>query len=215
MIVLAAVLALLVLLALIPIRVIAEYRSEFSLRLKVLFVVIRLLPRKAKPKKGQRQEEDTKKKSEKEPKKDPEKEPENKTEKPETRAVSATERLSGYLNLAVEFLGPLRKAVRRLVKAESLSARVSFGTGDAAQTAILVGLLWGAGYNLISLVDLIVKVEGQELSITPDYSGPTFEAEAACILRTNIANIICAAAILGIAYIRYILKTKLRRNKNE
>ena len=211
MIVLAAVLVLLVLLALIPIRIIAEYRSELSLRIKVMFVGIRLAPRKAKPKKEQKQQEDTKKKAEKEPKKGPEKE----SETPETRAVSATERLSKYLNLAVEFLGPLRKAVRRLVKAESLSARVSFGTGDAAETAVLVGLLWGAGYNLISLVDLIVKVEGQELSITPDYSGPAFEAEAACILKTNIANIICAAAILGIAYIRYILKTKLRRNKNE
>ena len=211
MIVFAAVLALLVLLALIPIRIIAEYRSGLSLRLKVLFVVIGLVPRKKKPKNEHRQKEDIKKKEEKELKKEPGKEP----EKPETRAVSATERLSGYLNLAVEFLGPLRRAVRRLIKAESLSARVSFGTGDAAGTAVLVGLLWGAGYNLISLVDLIVKVEDQELSITPDYSGPAFEAEAACILRTNIANIICAAAILGIAYIRYILKTKLRRNKNE
>lgn len=213
MIVLAAVLVLLVLLALIPIRIIAEYRSELRLRLKVLFVEIGLLPKKAKPKKEQRQEEETKKDSEKDRKKGPGKESEENTESPEARATSATEKLSGYLNLAAEFLGPLRRAVRRLVKAESLSARVSFGTGDAAQTAVLVGLLWGAGYNLISLVDLIVKVEGQELSITPDYSGPAFEAEAACILRTNIANIICAAAILGIAYIRYILKTKLRRNK--
>lgn len=205
MIVLAAVLVLLVLLALIPIRIIAEYRSELRLRLKVLFVEIRLLPRKAAPKKGQGQDKNRKKKTEKEPEKEPENE--------ETRAVSLTERLSRYLNLAVEFLGPLRKAVRRLIKAESLSARVSFGTGDAAHTAILVGLLWGAGYNLISLVDMIVRVEDHELSITPDYSGPTFEAEAACILRTNIANIICAAAILGIAYIRYIIK--IRRNKNE
>ena len=96
--------------------------------------------------------------------------------------------------------------MRRLIKAESVRARITFGAGEADKTAETVGLLWGVGYGLIGLVNRLFLVESHDLKITPEYRRAAFAAEADCILRTNIANIICAAAILGFAFIRYKLK---------
>ncbi len=126
---------------------------------------------------------------------------------------SLPERIARYLKLAEEFLGPLRKAVRQLVKAESLEVTVSVGTEDAAKTAVYSGMLWSIGYNIIALADRIVKIRSQSLKVEPVYGHTCLKAEGDCILRTSLANIIAAAAILGIAYLRYKLKN--RRNKNE
>ena len=197
MIVAAVILALIVSVALIPIKITAEYRGSVSVVLRLPFFTKRLFP-KERPKAAEQA-----------PPREAEARPAASVSAPpqsEERAESLAEKLARYLDLAAEFLGPLRKAVRRLIKAESVRARITFGAGEADKTAETVGLLWGVGYGLIGLVNRLFLVESHDLKITPEYRRAAFAAEADCILRTNIANIICAAAILGFAFIRYKLK---------
>ncbi len=248
MIVAAVILALIVLIALIPIRIEAEYRGSVSVVLRLPFFTKRLFPKerpKAEEQNPPRMAEaspvpslaaggtgsaasvpapkreptaeitrEAKPAANKEPKKKARPAKKNKNNEAknaapptsEEKAESLAEKLARYLDLAAEFLGPLRKAVRRLIKAESIRAHVTVGAGEADKTAETAGLLWGVGYGLIGLVNRLFLVESHDLRIVPEYRRRAFGAEADCILRTNIANIICAAAILGIAFVRYKLK---------
>ncbi len=242
MIALLIILAVIALILLIPIRLYAEYNGAVSVRLKILLWNIWLYPRKKrkpKPEKSQsvkpgvpaeaprpsaqpapKPEVSEKREAPPKPEAEKTKPPKAETPPPPEAAPEAHEKekfffdkLSGYLELAEEFLGPLRRAVRRLIKAESITADITVGTGEAPSTAVTTGMLWSVGYGLISIIDRIFKVESHKLQISPYYEKAAFKAEAGCILRTNPANIIGAAAILGIAYLKHILKN--RRNKNE
>lgn len=207
MIIAAVIVALLLAAAFIPIRLTAEYRGAPRLRLRALFFTVPLPPeRKPKPAEGGGKEKadeggGTKK--------------ETPPDGEEAPSASRLGKLKKILSFALEMLGPLRKALRRLIRAENLSLDIRVGSGDAASTAVAVGLLWGAGYEIIALIDRLFRVEAHSLTVTPDYGAAVLGAEGSCILRTNIANIICAAAILGIAFLKYTFKTKFRRNNNE
>lgn len=126
----------------------------------------------------------------------------------EEKPSGRIEQLSGYLKKAKEFLGPLRKALRMLIKAEKLEATVAIGAEEADKTAIYAGMLWGIGYSLIALINEVIKVENHSCNVIPRYDRPIIEAEAFCIFRSNLANIIGAAAIIGIAYLKYKLSLK-------
>lgn len=243
MIILAAVLALIVLISIIPIRIYADYHGAIKLWGRVLFWKIDIYPKNNKSGKKSKNEPVThssnsgridkrpktasskitenfsyskESSQKKDVKGEPEKSPDNKFQEKETanhNEETLPEKIVRYLKLADDFLGPLRKSLRHLIKIENISADVTVGTNDAADTAIYAGMLWALGYNIIGLTNKIFKIEKHKLQIVPSYDKSVLKAEGSCILRSNIANIICAAAILGIAFLRYKLKN--RRNKNE
>lgn len=243
MAVLAVIIAVLVILAVIPIRVYVEYRGGLRVLGRVLFVEVPIYPRKPKAEKERENEaepeiepveplENLKPKEEKSEKKEsaeetppeeikpqetkkvPKEKKQVKQKKPKAEPKPAengqalTEKLAEYLKKAEEILGLGRKIVRRLITVESLNVRVAVGADEADKTAILAGMLWSVGYGIIALADKIVKIRRHNLNIVPVYNSVTLEGEADCILRTNLANIIGAAAIAGIAYVRYKIKNR-------
>ncbi len=130
---------------------------------------------------------------------------------PEEKAEGLIDQFLKYYRIAQQFFDPFRRALRRLIKAEKLELDVRFGTEDAADTAVYTGVLWGVAYNLLGLIARFVTVEKHRISIEPVFNDPSFSAAGDCIIRTNIANIIGAAAIAATAYLRYVIKN--RRNK--
>ncbi len=242
MIILAVAAAIIFLLLVLPIRIFVRcsgVRSEVWG--KVGFFKFSIYPRPKKPASGEPapdktassgidkeaaqsppfeapkpQESETEAKTESK-KNTPKEKPPEKSEKPSQAGENdntpgTIERLTEYLKKAQEFLGPLRKALRMLIKAERVEATVTIGAEEADKTAIYAGMLWGLGYSVIALIDGLIKVENHSYNVIPSYDRPVIEAEAFCILRSNLANIIGAAAIIGIAFLKYKHK-KNRRTK--
>ena len=84
---------------------------------------------------------------------------------------------------------------------------ILFGTGEAASTAIGIGLLWGAVYGVLGNLGRIIFVNKHDVKINPDYQKATFKIEGKCIIRSRIVYIIIIA-------ITILIKIKFRRNKN-
>ncbi len=193
MIVFAAA-AVLILLLIIPIRIFADYHGRLRLWVRALLFRCDIYP----PDKSEKA---------KKPKKSRQAKPKAEAEE-SAKKESFPEKAARVLSLIEEMLGPLRRAVRRLVRVESIALQVTVGSEDAANTAVYTGMLWGVVCNLVSLLDRIAAVEKQELNVLPSYNEPVLKAEGSCILRTTLANIIGAAAIMGIAFVRYKIKNK-------
>lgn len=130
---------------------------------------------------------------------------------PEEKAEGLIDQFLKYYRIARQFFEPFKRALRRLIKAEKLELDIRFGTEDAADTAVYTGALWAVAYNLLGLTARFVTVEKHSINIQPVFNDPSFSAAGDCIIRTNIANIIGAAAISATAYLRYVIKN--RRNK--
>lgn len=82
--------------------------------------------------------------------------------------------------------------------------KLSIGTGDAATTAVSVGLGWAAIYNLLGILGRIVSIDNHSVEISPDYSRQVFSAEGKCIIKSRIVYIIIIA-------ITILLKIKSRK----
>ncbi len=104
-----------------------------------------------------------------------------------------------------------RLAARLLGKYTSIknfSLKLSIGTGDAATTAVSVGIGWAAIYNLLGIVGRIVYIDNHSVEISPDYSNQVFCAEGKCIIKSRIVYIIIIA-------ITILLKIKPRKGKED
>ncbi len=241
MIVLAVVAVLLAAILLAPIRVFAVYRGSLSVWVKVLFLRYDVLPKRKKLEKAEKPLENPPENPPEPPKKEPVKPPEPpkprpekmkpekepprqkkdlseppKTEpSPEVKDVEETtgfvDKFLHYYEMANELFGPFKRALRRLLKLRLLKADVWVGVQDAADTAVYTGMLWAVAGNLLGLLTQFVTVERPEINIAPAYNQTVLKAEGECIIRTNPANIIGAAAIAALGWLRY--KKQIRRNK--
>ncbi len=136
--VLLGLLALLVILLVVPVRLRVRYREEMSTTLWVLFVPIRLLPKKEKPE----AETADKPKPKKKAKTDDDKHKQKKKDVLDLKQ-HAKELKENGVAAAVEWLkeiaGYLLTAADRLLKAVTVTrlfARVDIAGEDAAQTAL-------------------------------------------------------------------------------
>ena len=121
------------------------------------------------------------------------------------------DRFLHYYSIAAEFLDPFRRALRRIVRVDKLNAMIRVGTTDAADTAVYTGMTWAVAGNLLGLVTRFVTIVRPNITVEPAYNESVLSAEGDCIIHTNIANIIGAAAIVAFAYLKFRIKN--RRNK--
>ena len=121
------------------------------------------------------------------------------------------DRFLHYYSIAAQFLDPVRRALRRLIRIDELNAAVRVGTMDAADTAVYTGMTWGIAGNLLALVARFVTIKKRNIIVEPVYNQSVLSAEGDCIIHTNVANIIGAAAIVAFAYLKYRINN--RRNK--
>ena len=121
------------------------------------------------------------------------------------------DRFLHYYNIAAQFLDPFRRALRRIIRIDELNVNVRVGTPDAADTAVYTGMTWAIAGNLLGLVARFVTIKKRNITVSPAFNESVLSAEGDCIIHTNIANIIGAAAIAAFAYLKYRIIN--RRNK--
>ena len=95
----------------------------------------------------------------------------------------------------------------KYLNVKELTVNLTVGTGDAATTAVSVGVLWGIVYNFIGALGLFLYIDNPNVSVNPDYSESKFKSKVQCIISTRIVYII-------IIMISILIKNKVRRKKN-
>jgi len=86
-----------------------------------------------------------------------------------------------------------------------LKWKTSIGVGEAPETAMLTGLVWGVNSNIVSLFINKIKMDViPQLEVHPLYNKKEFYIEAECILKIRIAH----AIYIAIHFMIRLLKAK-------
>lgn len=85
------------------------------------------------------------------------------------------------------------------------------GTGDAAQTGLICGLLWSAAGILVTTISRYLRVFSKEIRIVPCFDKSIFEVQASCIFHVRLVHII--VVLKKIYFMKYSIKRKARKSK--
>ncbi len=102
-------------------------------------------------------------------------------------------------------------SVRKRILLKKTSLSVTFGTGDAAHTGILTGILWAGIYDVIAFISKFIRVTQPEICVNPIYDEESLEIKGECILTLSLANIISIITRLSLNY--FLVKRKLRKKE--
>lgn len=192
-IILAIVLAVIILILFAPLRFVLTFEnSDFSA--KVVLAGVPVYSYKS----------DSENKEKKSSKKSVDVAVEDKVKSFERDTLSLGEKIKAITS--VSRLGA--RLLNKYVCIKNFTLRLRIGTGDAATTAVSVGLIWAAIYNLLGIVGRIVYIDNHSVEITPDYTGQVYFAEGKCIIKSRVAYIIIIA-------ITILLKINSLRGKED
>lgn len=90
-----------------------------------------------------------------------------------------------------------------------LNIKLWQGTGDAAQTGVLCGLLWAAAGILASHIKRYLKFFKRNIQIKPCFDKRIFEVEAICIFHVKLVHII--VVLIKIYYTKYLIDQKSKK----
>lgn len=153
---------------------------------------ITLFPKKEKKKKRDKPEKEGEEEKEEKPKKEQtEKEPE-KEKKPILQQV----------NTLFDFLEFLASETRSKVRVKKFVLHAGFGTGDACDTAILIGLCYAAAYNFLGVVDRGMEFEAIDVEINPVFDREVLDVDFSSIISTRPVHIIN----IGIKALKFLNK---------
>lgn len=83
---------------------------------------------------------------------------------------------------------------KRRLSMERFTLRLTFGTGDAMQTALLTSAAWSTLYAVIGATNRWIRwLEKPRIHIDPVFAGNHFSGEFYCIFRVYPGDIIVAA----------------------
>ena len=91
-----------------------------------------------------------------------------------------------------------------------LNIKLRQGTGDAAQTGLLCGLLWTAAGILTTWLSRYLKAFKKEIKITPCFDKSIFEVDAFCIFHVKLVHII--VVLIKLYYMKYLIKMKAKKS---
>jgi len=112
------------------------------------------------------------------------------------RARTAGGQLISAVRLALKVARTLKYLLldRGIVRCPELTWYTRIGAGDAARTALWVGLLWGIKGSLVGYLTHVWTFEGEpELVVEPDYDEAGVESRLHCIVKFRLGDIILAA----------------------
>lgn len=90
-----------------------------------------------------------------------------------------------------------------------LNIRLKQGTGDAAQTGLICGLLWAAAGILVTWLSRYLKTFKKGIKISPCFEKSIFEVEACCIFHVRLVHII--VVLKKIFLMKYYMKLKSKK----
>ena len=201
--IIAAVTAIILIAAFLPVRVIFSYHTagETRLSIKIAFFKISFLPVKKKNHKKKQ-----KKKAEKN------------TPTPNKKNSSNTNKIRQVLDLydkfAEDFGALLDYTSRKSVSFEQLTLHIRYSTGDAAATGILCGMINSVVYSLLGIIHQRAQLENPDIIIQPEFDDAHFIAESECILRLKNVHII-VIAVKVLLLIRRIKRHLRSKNASE
>jgi predicted secreted protein len=88
---------------------------------------------------------------------------------------------------------------------------LKFGFSDPMVTGIMTGVLNGAAYNIMAILDRNMSVKHWDIAIAPDFDREQFSLRFYCILRTRMVH----AIVIGIRFIKIWIhiRKKLKEEK--
>lgn len=93
-----------------------------------------------------------------------------------------------------------RDKIRDKFNFKELDIYVRYGNGDASETAVNVGLLWGLIYNIIGFISHTAKITQHKENVEPDFNSGVLDVRVKGILATRIVNIIYAEKLIKKQY---------------
>lgn len=135
-------------------------------------------------------------------------------------AEEMPDKQKGWVTLTTEKINKIMRHIRRVLRRvrrfrialhkfsktfhmESLKWRTKFGTGDAADTAMITGLAWGFKGVLGSYIYRFLSVEKRlQYDVQPHFQAQGFYTELTCIIRFRPGKTILAALGLVLLWMR-------------
>ena len=117
------------------------------------------------------------------------------------------------LDFVLSLFGDFRRFVRKRFSLSQFELKVTFGTAEAASTAVLTGHIYSLSYNILALIDKLMYVDNPRVEVTPVFNDATFSANAQGIIRTRLAHIIATATVFAYKFLKYKRNKKRRKTK--
>lgn len=168
---------ILICIALLPVRVYVRYNGKLSFSVSVFGIKLGSFGKKKKSVKKTSEKKDSA----------PEKE-KHFTEE----AASLSERIRKF----TDKFSAAARLTKKYLKVDKFTVQITVGTGSAPSTAVSVGALWAAVYNIIGLLSAALYVGEPKIEITPDYNNAVFKPYAKCIISTRIVYIILIGIVI-------------------
>ena len=220
LIVIGAICLFFALLLSLRLRVTVALRDEVTLTLSVLFLRIRLFPRKKKKLRWRnysprRAEKIAARKAKKAAKKAAKKEKKKQekhaiAEKKPKEKATLTEKLMLVRALAAAVFRKTGKHLK--LKAARLHIRVA--TGDAATTAILYGAVSGVLSSLLALLDRVTALRAKppQVAVYADYLAEKPSADVKLVFSLRVWGALAILFSAALAYLRTKLKKKTKNH---
>ena len=105
--------------------------------------------------------------------------------------------------------------IKKAVYAKDINLHIDFGFGDAMTTGILTGVLWTGIYNVISFVSSVITIAEPNINVIPNYNQDKCSVRLECIITSRLVNLIAVAVSVGISYLKFKRKEKLKTQKKK
>ncbi|MBS7297905.1 MAG: DUF2953 domain-containing protein [Eubacteriales bacterium] len=143
--------------------------------------------------------------------KKPKKQVKKKTTSPPKQKKTLKEKITGGIDLynliSDDARGIISYIVHNAFCFENLSFYLHYGTGDAASTGILYGVISGIVYGLFGAIANSSKTKKSEITINPDFNAAVFETNGECIVKIRNVHII----VIAVKLLKLYLKIKKRK----
>lgn len=90
-----------------------------------------------------------------------------------------------------------------------IDIKIKQGTGDAAQTGLICGLLWSAAGILVTYISRYLKIISRRIDVTPCFNEKVFEVETCCIFHVRLVHII--VVLIKIYHMKHMIRMKTKR----
>lgn len=114
-----------------------------------------------------------------------------------------------YLKDHAKLIKDIRTYLNRKNIHAELKIKIRQGTGDAAQTGLICGLLWSAAGIFITYISRFLRLSGNDIHVIPCFDKAVFEVEARCIFHVKLVHII--VVLKKIYTSKYMIKLKSKK----
>ncbi len=187
----------------LPVRAVADYKEDFSLKIKfLLFFSYTVFPMKEKKKEEKPKEEKQKtEKTEEKPKK-------------EKRRMTVEEIVDMVIDIVQKY-GPGAKMILRNIRFHRLELYWKVGAEDAAACGIKYGRICAWLSGVLGFFRNLMKIEKAKFRVFPDFISEKDEIYGGADIEFNPLIIIIGALRMAFVFLKEMLKNKKPKQKTK